>query len=105
MSVNIKEAAYRYATKFQDLTTEEKFRLQQAVIYGASLTAEKVKDNTPNEITDNSAMPFGKFQGKAMANIPAKYLLWLYDNGCSHEGVRKYIMANIAGLKKEAGER
>jgi len=47
-------------------------------------------------------MPFGKHKGKAMANIPAPYLLWLYNSICDHEGVRKYIAANLEILKKEA---
>lgn len=46
-------------------------------------------------------MPFGKYIGKAMINVPAVYLLWLHDNGCSHTGVRKYIINNLDILKKE----
>lgn len=56
-----------------------------------------------NELNDKSPMPFGKYVGKAMANVPAKYLLWLFDQGCSHDGVRRYILDNLEGLKKEAG--
>lgn len=48
-------------------------------------------------------MPFGKYRGKAMVNVPAFYLLWLYNNGCAHEGVRKYINDNLDALNKEAG--
>ena len=59
-------------------------------------------DNQP-EITDNTPMPFGKHQGKAMINVPAQYLLWLYNEGCSHPGVKKYIIDNLDGLRKEAG--
>jgi uncharacterized protein (DUF3820 family) len=55
------------------------------------------------ELDDKSPMPFGKYQGKALANVPAKYLLWLHDQGCSHAGVRKYILSNFDLLKKEAG--
>lgn len=55
------------------------------------------------EINDNTEMPFGKYQGKAMINVPAKYLLWLYNQGCSHQGVRQYIINNLEVLKKEAG--
>ncbi len=49
-------------------------------------------------------MPFGKHKGKAMCNIPAIYLLWLYNNDCHHDGVRKYIIANLEGLNKEAAK-
>lgn len=55
------------------------------------------------EITDSTPMPFGKFRGKAMVDVPAKYLLWLFNEGCDHEGVRKYINENLDVLKKEAG--
>lgn len=56
------------------------------------------------EITDNSEMPFGKYKGKKMINVPAPYLLWLYNNSCTHQGVKKYIIDNLLVLKKEAGE-
>lgn len=53
------------------------------------------------ELDDRSQMPFGKYQGKAMANVPAHYLLWLYNNGCNHAGVKKYIIDNLTILKNE----
>jgi len=56
-------------------------------------------------ITDNTPIPFGKCKGTAMANVPAKYLLWLFEQGCKHEGVRRYIMDNLQLLKREAGVR
>jgi uncharacterized protein (DUF3820 family) len=55
------------------------------------------------EIHDNTPMPFGKFQGKYMVDVPAAYLLWLHNNGCDHEGVRKYINESLNALLKEAG--
>jgi uncharacterized protein (DUF3820 family) len=57
---------------------------------------------TATTVTDATPIPFGKYKGKAMANVPAIYLLWLYDNGCSHEGVKRYIINNLDGLRKEA---
>ena len=56
------------------------------------------------EITDNTPMPFGKHMGTAMANVPAVYLIWLYNEGCSHEGVRKYIINNLDALNKEVSK-
>jgi uncharacterized protein (DUF3820 family) len=55
------------------------------------------------ELNDKSLMPFGKYQGKALANVPAHYLLWLHDQGCSHSGVKQYILQNFDLLCKEAG--
>lgn len=53
------------------------------------------------KLTDNSPMPFGKHKGTQMANVPASYLIWLYDNDkCSVE-VREYIEDNLDVLKQE----
>ncbi|MBS1988736.1 DUF3820 family protein [Candidatus Dependentiae bacterium] len=56
------------------------------------------------QITDNTPMPFGRHIGKPMIEVPAKYLLWLLNEGCTHQGVREYIVYNLDILKKEAGE-
>jgi uncharacterized protein (DUF3820 family) len=96
----VMNAGYNYAMSFKDLPTEEKFRLQEAVRYGATIPAE----NTNSVVDDNTLMPFGMHKGKAMANVPAHYLLWLLDEGCSHSGVKQYILTNLEGLKKEAGK-
>lgn len=93
-------AAYNYAMTFTALSTEEKFRLQEAARYGATIPVEQVSPT----VDDNTLMPFGKHKGKSMANVPAHYLLWLLDEGCSHSGVKQYILANLEGLKKEAGK-
>lgn len=64
-----------------------------------------MNDQTPPEpLTDNSLMPFGKHKGKALVNIPAKYFLWLYGEGCTHPGVKKYIVDNLTELEKEAAK-
>jgi uncharacterized protein (DUF3820 family) len=52
-------------------------------------------------LNDNSPMPFGKYQGKAMINVPAQYLLWLFNKGCGNEQVKRYIMENIDVLNSE----
>lgn len=42
--------------------------------------------------TDSTPMPFGKYDGKKLANVPASYLLWLRSNGCSDkktEGIHR----------------
>jgi uncharacterized protein (DUF3820 family) len=54
-------------------------------------------------LTDSSPMPFGKHKGKAMINVPAVYLLWLFkQQGFDHQGVRNYITANMDELIREA---
>jgi uncharacterized protein (DUF3820 family) len=53
-------------------------------------------------LTDNSFMPYGKHKGKKMINVPADYLLWLYENQkCSGE-VRAYIASNHEVLTVQA---
>lgn len=50
-------------------------------------------------MTDNDLMPFGKYRGKPMRSVPAKYLLWLFNKGCTHDGVKRYILDNFKYLK------
>lgn len=52
-------------------------------------------------MNDESIMPFGKYKGEKIANIPPDYLLWLYDNGKCYGEVRKYIADNLDVLKSE----
>ena len=52
-------------------------------------------------LTDNSPMPFGKYKGTAMANVPADYLIWIYDNGKCNAEVKTYIIDNLDVLKNE----
>lgn len=39
-------------------------------------------------------MPYGNHKGSAMANVPANYLLWLYNNGKCNAVVKQYIEEN-----------
>lgn len=52
-------------------------------------------------LTDQDIMPYGKHKGKEMANVPAAYLLWLYENDKCTDEVRVYISENIEVLKME----
>ena len=60
------------------------------------------------EWNDDTKMPWGRFVGKKLANIPAWYLLSYGDNlankkslGPSERKLRNYIDANRAELEKE----
>ena len=46
------------------------------------------------QLTDDAPMPYGAHKGTKMANVPADYLIWLYDNGKTSEQVRQYIEEN-----------
>ena len=57
------------------------------------------------KLKDIDPMPFGKFQGTAMANVPSWYLFKLYNDGEMAQGnVRDYILDNIETITKEANE-
>jgi uncharacterized protein (DUF3820 family) len=52
-------------------------------------------------INDKSPMPYGKYKGTPMCNVPADYLLWLYENQKFNREVRIYIEDNMQALKQE----
>ena len=56
-----------------------------------------------NELTDDSLMPFGKFQGKPLRVIPAEYFHYLWNNGMRNENtpMAEYIRSRIKAFKKE----
>ena len=56
------------------------------------------------ELTDLSPMPFGKFKGQPMQDVPASYLHWLWQDGKKSDKlcpVADYIRRNINALKLE----
>lgn len=54
------------------------------------------------DMTDATPMPFGRYKDKRMDAVPAVYLLWLLDHGCTHDGVKRYILNNKVALDREA---
>lgn len=61
------------------------------------------------ELTDISLMPFGKYKGKKMQDVPASYLYWLEKqwNGVLHskqQAVQDYINENRDVLEKELND-
>lgn len=57
------------------------------------------------QLTDTDRMPFGKFKGECMQDVPASYLRYLWTNGLNSETktnpVADYIERNLDALKKE----
>lgn len=51
------------------------------------------------KLTDNSLMPFGKYRGYKMANVPASYLIFIYENFTINEHLKKYIGNNMDSLR------
>ncbi len=52
-------------------------------------------------MNDDSVMPWGKYKGQKLANIPPDYLIWLLDNDKCGGEVKKYIQDNKETLIKE----
>lgn len=52
-------------------------------------------------MNDQSLMPFGKYKGRKMEDVPADYLLWLRDQKCRNQEVSDYIEENLSALCKE----
>lgn len=52
-------------------------------------------------MNDNSIMPFGKYKGQKMANIPASYLIWIYENSKCTPEIAYYINNNLDVLREE----
>lgn len=50
---------------------------------------------------DNSIMPYGKYKGEKMINVPSDYLLWLYENNKCSDEVRHYIEENMDVISVE----
>lgn len=54
------------------------------------------------EVGDDFIMPFGQFKGQKIGEVPAYYLLWLFNEEKALGKVRLYILQNKALLEKEA---
>lgn len=55
-------------------------------------------------LADLDPMPFGKFKGKPMQDVPATYLRWLKNEGCSNVLVANYIHNSWDAIQMELGE-
>ena len=60
-----------------------------------------------DQLTDDSPMPWGQYKGTKMANLEARYLLWIRDNMKRSSGTKHvfdYIDDNLEILKKECSQ-
>jgi uncharacterized protein (DUF3820 family) len=57
------------------------------------------------ELSDTDPMPFGKYKGTPMQDVPASYFHWLWTKGgMSHDklsDVAQYMRRNLSALKQE----
>lgn len=70
----------------------------------------RTEDKKKPALIDTDRMPFGKFKGERMQDIPPSYLRWLYDNirqngvNRSNELVYNYIYNSKEAIEMELGE-
>jgi uncharacterized protein (DUF3820 family) len=57
-----------------------------------------------SDMDDYSIMPFGKYKGRQLINVPASYLIWLYDNNKAFGKLKEYIKDNLDVLQKQVNE-
>jgi uncharacterized protein (DUF3820 family) len=52
-------------------------------------------------LTDQSIMSFGKYKGHKLANVPADYLIFIYNEYDLKLDLKQYIKDNLQGLQQE----
>lgn len=50
-------------------------------------------------------MPFGKFKGYLMENVPASYLIYIFENNMCSKEVAIYIAENKETLEMELNQK
>jgi len=68
------------------------------------LVRPRLNEQNMKTLTDTDPMPFGKYKGEPMQDVPASYLHYLWQNGLAADkqsNVADYIRRNINALKLE----
>lgn len=53
-------------------------------------------------LEDNNLCPSGKWKGTKMIDVPATYLMWLWDNATGSNQIRDYISRNLQVILHQA---
>lgn len=56
----------------------------------------------PEPLGDDDKMPSGKYKDTLMKDVPAKYLLYIYENDMCSERVKEYITNNLDIIRLQA---
>lgn len=65
---------------------------------------KRITKTMNNPLSDTDKMPFGKYKGKLLQDVPASYLHYLWQNGLKEDkqsNVADYIRRNLDALKME----
>ena len=57
-----------------------------------------MSSDTRSSLTNRDPMPYGKYQGLPMSEVPASYLLFLNDSSKTSVEVQNYINENWESL-------
>ena len=66
-------------------------------LYGGT----KFKKPALQKIEDDTVMDWGMYRGRQMADVPADYLIHIYNNFQLKANLKTYIKDNMDALKKE----
>jgi len=65
-----------------------------------------MKETKEPAYKDLDLMPFGKYKDETMADVPASYLLWLWEQGKNQNlKLDNYIFNSLSALKDECPDR
>lgn len=53
-------------------------------------------------LKEEPIIKYGKYEGKKVSQIPAEYLIWLYENDRCSPMIKDYVKKNLSILKMEA---
>lgn len=51
-------------------------------------------------LTPESICPMGRYAGSKMKDVPAEYLLYMYNSNSLGKQMRRYVAENISELKQ-----
>lgn len=67
--------------------------------------SKETKKPELKKLQDSDLMPYGKYKGSKMIDVPASYLMYLYDNKMCSDNVKIYIEENKEVIEKELKEK
>lgn len=76
----------------------------ECFLFMSKININQIATNPVSRLEDLSPMPYGKYKGVLMQDIPTEYLHYLWCYGLEHNQhstVAEYIKRNLEALKME----